>query len=137
VIPSQRRYIFCKGVLNPHHGTACCQGFRASRTFTPTHQARCAPSRQHALQRGHNSDMTAINPQACRIIPFLDCSLFLHPFASQHPDPQTLTRISQKSTTQGTMVAKVVASPTVTTNTIAHTVENPVKNSSSLLLLCE
>jgi hypothetical protein len=58
--PLRQRFMFCKGVLNPHRGTAHCQGSRASRTCSPTHQACLTPLRQHSLQREAISDAMII-----------------------------------------------------------------------------
>jgi hypothetical protein len=75
--------MFCEGVLNPHHVTAYCQGFRASTTYTPTRLPSHTPSRQHSQQRQATSDAMAVNTQANRVISLLACSYISHPF-----DPQ-------------------------------------------------
>jgi hypothetical protein len=81
--PSRQRYMFCEGVLNPHHVTAYCQGFRASRTYTPTRLPCHTPLCQHSQQRKATSDVMAVNTQANRIISLLACSYISHPFAPQ------------------------------------------------------
>jgi hypothetical protein len=84
--PSRQRYMFCEGVLNPHHGIVYCQGFRVSRTFYTNAPAGHVPSSWLTRQLGHTGEPRAINQQACRIISFLACSLISHRFASQHPN---------------------------------------------------
>jgi hypothetical protein len=46
--PSRQRYMFCEGVLNPHHVTAYCQGFRAS-TNAPVEPHTIAPVEPHTI----------------------------------------------------------------------------------------
>jgi hypothetical protein len=55
------------------------QGIQNTHTNAPAKPCTIAP----AYQRHHTSEAMAGNPQACRIISFLACSLILHRFASQ------------------------------------------------------
>jgi hypothetical protein len=61
-----------------------CQGFRASRTFTPMHLPTCPPA-HHCVSTASSNSTQAMqwqsNPHANRLISFLACFI-LHPFAS-------------------------------------------------------
>jgi hypothetical protein len=77
-------YMFCKGVLNLHHSTAYCQGFRASRTHTPMCLLSHTPSPWHSQQGGPTGNAMAVCMQANRISSLLACSYISHPFAPWH-----------------------------------------------------
>jgi hypothetical protein len=65
-------------VLNPHRGTAHCQGFRVTRTSAPTRLSSLLPSRQHSQQRRHTGRAIAGKQLANSVSSFLACSLVLH-----------------------------------------------------------
>jgi hypothetical protein len=70
-------------VLNPHHVTAHCKGFRASRTYTPTRLPSHTPLCQDSQQQQATSNAMVVNMQANRVISLLACSYISHPFAPQ------------------------------------------------------
>jgi hypothetical protein len=70
-------------MLNPHHGTAYWQGFRASRTHTPTRLASLTPSCWHSQWQGPISNAMVVCMQANRLSSLLAWSYIVHPFAPQ------------------------------------------------------
>jgi hypothetical protein len=81
-----RKYLWAKSqitgrkVLNPHCRTLHCLGLRAARTCKPARRPTVAAARQQ-LQPCCHAPARRQSPsqQACRVIPFLACSLVSQP----------------------------------------------------------